>query len=64
MKTIQQARQDLADRGETLSAWARKNGFNPENVRAVVYGSAKGKWGESHKIAVKMGIKQGVIVDD
>ncbi len=64
MKTIEQARQDLASRGETLSGWARKNGFNPENVRAVVYGNAKGKWGESHKIAVKLGIKQGVIVDD
>jgi len=64
MKTIQQAREDMERRGETLAGWARKHGFNPENVRAVVYGNSKGKWGESHKIAVMLGIKDGIIVND
>ena len=63
MKTIQQVRKELLFRGETLASWAKKNNFNYENVRAVVYGNSRGKWGESHKIAVKLGIKEGVIDD-
>lgn len=62
MKTLQQARDDLNKRGENVAQWARKNGFDPEHVRAVLYGRAKGKWGESHKIAVLLGIKDGEIV--
>lgn len=64
MKTREQALIDIRHRGETVCGWARKYGFNPRLVRAVIYGSVKGKWGESHKIAVALGIKDGVIESD
>lgn len=63
MKTIGQVREDMNKRGETVVGWARKHGFKPDNVRAVIYGHGKGKWGESHKIAVLLGIKDGEIVE-
>lgn len=63
MKTIEQVRADMHRRGETIVGWARKNGFKPDNVRAVIYGHGKGCWGESHKIAVMLGIKDGEIIE-
>lgn len=61
MKTLEQVKQDFRRRGETVTGWARRNGFKPNNVRAVIYGRGKGHWGESHKIAVCLGIKDGEI---
>ena len=61
MKTREQALIYIRRRGETVCGWARDHGFNPRLVRAVIYGYVKGKWGESHKIAVALGIKDGVI---
>lgn len=57
MKTLEQAKAEFNKRDENVAQWARKNGFDPEHVRAVLYGRAKGKWGESHKIAIKLGLK-------
>ena len=57
MKTLEQARAEFNKRGENVAQWARKNGFDPEHVRAVLYGRAKGRWGESHKIAIALGLK-------
>lgn len=59
MKTLEQVKKDFRRRGETITGWAKKNGFKPANVRAVIYGRGKGNWGESHKIAVSLGIKDG-----
>jgi len=62
MKTLEQAKAEFVKRGETIAQWAREHGFDPEHVRAVLYGRAKGKWGESHKIAVALGIKDDEII--
>ena len=51
-------------RGETMAQWARRHGFNPADVRNVLAGKAKGHWGESHKIAVMLGMKEGEIIED
>lgn len=64
MKTPAQAKNDLLFRGETITGWARKNGFNTESVKKVLSGRSKCLYGEAHKIAVKLGIKQGVIVQE
>jgi gp16 family phage-associated protein len=61
MRTPEQALSEIRHRGETVSGWAKKHGFDPRLVRAVIYGRVKGRWGESHKIAVMLGIKDGVI---
>lgn len=62
MKTREQALEELRTRGDTVTGWARRNGFDEWLVRAVIYGQIKGKWGESHKIAVLLGIKDGEII--
>lgn len=61
MKTLQQAKEELRFRGQSMADWARENGFNPELTRKVLLGRGKCWRGESHKIAVKLGIKEGII---
>lgn len=63
MKTTEQARKELNYRGESITGWAHKNGFNPDSVKKVLYGKSKCNRGAAHKIAVKLGIKDGVIVE-
>lgn len=64
MKSREQALQEIRGRGQTVTGWARKNGFDMRLVRGVIYGQIKGKWGESHKIAVALGIKhEGAVCD-
>lgn len=64
MKTIGQVKEELNRRGETVAHWARKHNFSIDHVRAVLRGKAKGRWGESHKIAVILGIKDGEIAEE
>jgi gp16 family phage-associated protein len=63
MKTLEQVKTELRRRGETVTGWALKHGFKADDVRAVIYGRSKWSWGESHKIAVTLGLKEGEIVD-
>lgn len=60
MKTREQALSDIRATGETVAGWARRNGFSQSAVRAVIYGASKGIWGESHLVAVRLGMKEGV----
>ena len=63
MKTRAQVKKELDFRGESLSEWARANGFHRATVYDVVAGRLQGKRGISHKIAVKLGLKEGVVID-
>ena len=36
MKTLEQVKKDFRRRGETVTGWAKKNGFKSANVRAVM----------------------------
>jgi len=40
-----------------VQAWAAQNNFSPANVYAVLAGRCKGRRGEGHLIAVKLGLK-------
>jgi gp16 family phage-associated protein len=53
-KTVKQAKSDLKASGLTVMAWADDNNYPP---RAVLSGHNKGNYGQSHKIAVALGIK-------
>ena len=64
MKTPKQVRAEFERRGETLAHWARKHDFAYGRVRDVLRGKAKGRYGDAHKIAVMLGIKDGVIVEE
>ncbi len=45
--------------GSSVSAWAKKMGFKTHDVYAVLDGRTRGSRGESHRIAVALGLKEG-----
>lgn len=55
--TPQEAYQRFLADGESIAAWAVKNGFNPSLVYLVLLGKRKCLRGQSHKIAIRLGIK-------
>lgn len=56
--TAEQVKAKLRQRGVTIKAWAEKNGFPAASVRAVLNGHNQGNYGQSHKIAVALGLKE------
>ena len=57
------ARDEFARNGVSISAWAVANGFTRSLVYEVLAGRKKCLRGNSHKIAVLLGIKSGGVVD-
>ncbi|UIN21184.1 helix-turn-helix domain-containing protein [Herbaspirillum frisingense] len=45
--------------GGSLAAWAKEMGFKTHDVYAVLDGRTRGSRGESHRIAVALGLKEG-----
>lgn len=50
--------------GYTIPQFARELGVHPEMVRRVLWGTVAGKRGQAHKIAVELGIKDGMVVPE
>ncbi|UCV08477.1 hypothetical protein [Dechloromonas denitrificans] len=63
LKSREQARRDLVRHGISVAAWARQHGVTSGQVRDVLRKDCPCNWGASHKIAVLLGIKDGVIDD-
>lgn len=61
--TRRAVRADFNRRGVTISAWAADRGYHPEAVGDLLRGKTKGLRGQSHNIAVLLGIKAGVVND-
>lgn len=61
LKTAAQVRAEFAAQGITASAWARAHDLNRWTVFEVLHGRNKGCWGEAHRAAVLLGLKQGSI---
>lgn len=57
MKTVEQVKKEFRRTGVTVSEWARKHGYPPQKVIALLNGNIKGHRGKSHEIAVALGIK-------
>lgn len=64
LRTSQEIEADWLRRGDTKAAWARRNNFNPVTVGQVLAGKNKGSRGVGHVIAVKLGLKDGEIVEE
>lgn len=64
LRTPEQARAELERKGVSIAAWAMANKFNPNLVHEVLAGRKKGVRGQSHNIAVKLGLKAGSICND
>lgn len=57
-------REALSRIGKSHSDVARDLGVDRAVVRGLLYGHLKGARGDAHKVAVALGMKDGVIVDD
>ncbi|HCQ8872315.1 DNA-binding protein [Acinetobacter baumannii] len=64
MRTSQELRSELQKRGLSIADWARQNGFTPELVHQVLNSNKIPVRGKSHQIAVKLGLKDGIIEPD
>jgi len=60
-RTADEARQWLAYHGMSVAQWARAHGFSRELVYQVLAGQKKGVRGQSHDIAVRLGMKAGAL---
>ncbi|EPG2050289.1 DNA-binding protein, partial [Acinetobacter baumannii] len=60
----QEVRSELQKRGLSIADWARQNGFTPELVHQVLNSNKIPVRGKSHQIAVKLGLKDGIIEPD
>lgn len=63
VKTPEQALKEFHRTGKTVTSWAEEHGFNVSMVYDVLRGNRKCLRGQSHRIAVRLGIKDGVIED-
>nr|WP_303751591.1 DNA-binding protein [Acinetobacter baumannii] len=64
MRTSQEVRRELQKRGLSIADGARQNGFTPELVHQVLNSNKIPVRGKSHQIAVKLGLKDGIIEPD
>lgn len=53
---LERVRMDFLVKGLTVTTWARENQFSKELVYAVMSGRAKARRGQSHAIAVRLGL--------
>lgn len=58
LRTPEDIRAELAENGLSLAAWARHNGFSEALTYRVMRGYPA-KLGQSHRIAVALGLKEG-----
>lgn len=67
LKTRSQVRDDFARKGQSISGWAKDNGYSPNMVIAILADDStnprlKCLRGEAHRIAVHLEIKDGEII--
>ena len=55
--TAEQVKQQFQARGETLTDWADRHGYDRNYVYRVLNGQNKALYGRGHEIAVKLGMK-------
>lgn len=61
---VKAIREALTRIGKSHGDVARELGVDRAVVRGVLYGHLKGARGDAHKVAVALGLKEGVIVDE
>lgn len=61
VKTLAEARADFHCSGKTVISWAKEKGFSINLTYMVLAGKRPALRGQSHCIAVQLGIKDGMI---
>lgn len=59
LRTSEQVRALFNESGVPISDWARERGFSVVLTRMVIAGKRKCLRGQSHQIAVELGMKRG-----
>jgi gp16 family phage-associated protein len=63
-KTPEQVKEEFARKGISIRSWALANDFAPSLVYEILSGRKRTcARGQSHKIAVRLGLKKGVITN-
>jgi gp16 family phage-associated protein len=63
-RTPAEVRDEFKRKGLSVTAWALSHGYSPNLVHEVLSGRRKPTRGQTHRIAVMLGIKSGEIVSD
>ncbi|WP_296261372.1 MULTISPECIES: DNA-binding protein [unclassified Pseudomonas] len=61
IRTAAQAKAWLEQQGKSVQEFARENSVDAATTYQILSGRKKGRRGESHKVAVLLGMKIGVI---
>lgn len=61
LRSTAEIRLEFARRGLSISGWARLHGYSVQLVYGVLTGRNRGLRGQSHEIAVRLGLKHGLI---
>ena len=66
LKTRAQIREEFAQRGWSITGWARQHGYSPVLVSDIINDDERNPKrkclrGESHNIAVELGLKSGTV---
>lgn len=56
---IERVRSEFVTNGLSVSGWAKRHGFSQALVYQILSGKRRPVRGESHRIAVALGLKQG-----
>jgi len=64
LRTPDEVRAEFKRKGVSISQWAAANGFTVNMVFEVLAGRKKGVRGQAHRIAVKLGLKEGDVVEE
>lgn len=66
LRTGEQVRDEFMRRGLSISEWARARGYSAQLVYQVLAGRKRCLRGQSHAIAVTLGLKEGLVgsIDD
>lgn len=62
-RTCEDVAEKFREMGVSVAAWARVNGFNPSLVYRILGGRQKCLRGQSHQIAVLLGLRHGKLGD-
>jgi gp16 family phage-associated protein len=60
-RSIEEIRKDFERRGKTFRDWAREHGVSDRIVYGVIHGRFKGRRGQAHRVAVLLGLKDGIV---
>lgn len=64
MRNRHEAREFLRKAGISAAQLARELNVSENTVRGVLNGTIKGHFGKAHRVAVHLGMKEGVILPD